>query len=398
MFGKQILRQVFTLADEIPFKVIYWDQTSDTFGNGAPRFTLSIHDENILSDLHKDYEIALADAYVAGKWDIDGDVGEIVALAGVVLRRLNTGRYPIAVNLLSRIAPASGSRSLKKQREDVARHYDLGNEFYRLWLDESMSYSCAYFQDEADSLEAAQAQKIDHSLRKLRLSAGESLLDIGSGWGALLRRAVDVYNVRALGITLSREQLAFASDSIHANGIEDRADVRLENYLTLVKDDVRFDKITSIGMVEHVGKAHLADFSHSVAKLLKPGGLALLHFITSPKEGPFCSWMDKRIFPGAYLPTLPEMIGHFSDADLRVLDVENLRPHYRLTLDRWSERFEQHVSQIRQMFGDEFVRMWRLYLRGCSASFREGFVEIHQILVSNGNMSGAPLTRCDMYR
>jgi cyclopropane-fatty-acyl-phospholipid synthase len=151
-------------------------------------------------------------------------------------------------------------------------------------------------------------------------------------------------------------------------------------------------------MIEHVGKPHLAEFSGSVARLLKPGGLALLHFISSPKEGPLCSWMDRYIFPGAYLPTLPEMLQHFHNNNLRIIDVENLRTHYQMTLDHWSERFEANKDQITEMHGEEFVRMWRLYLRGCSASFREGVVEIHQVLVSNGNSNALPLTRDSLYR
>jgi cyclopropane-fatty-acyl-phospholipid synthase len=397
MFAKQILRQLFSYAGDFPFNVTYWDGTSDRFGIGPARFTLTVHDQNILSGLYDDYEIALADAYVNGQWDVDGDLGEIVSLASATLTRLQSLPIDNIVGLFRRLNGESKHRTLGHQKNDVQRHYDIGNDFYKLWLDDSLTYSCAYFQKPTDTLEQAQVQKIDHALKKLRLKPDETLIDIGSGWGALTRRAASKYGVRAVGITLSKEQYSFSCDTLHAQDLEEKCDVQLIDYQSLARKGVQFDKIASVGMIEHVGKPHLEEFSKSTAKLLKPGGLALLHFITSPKEGPLCTWMDKYIFPGAYLPTISEMISHLSAQNFRILDVENLRTHYQMTLDHWSERFEQKVPEITNMFDEHFVRMWRLYLRGCSVSFREGFVEIHQVLVSNGNTNQIPITRDDIY-
>ena len=177
-----------------------------------------------------------------------------------------------------------------------------------------------------------------------------------------------------------------------------RADVRLADFDALPKEGKQFDKIVSIGMIEHVGKEHLADFVRTVENLLKPGALALLHLITSVKESPINRWVEKHIFPGAYIPALPEIITHLSARDLRILDVENLAPHYRLTLDHWSERFERVVPTVLEKFDERFVRMWRLYLRASSAAFREGTIEVHQILVSRGKPDALPRTREDIYK
>jgi cyclopropane-fatty-acyl-phospholipid synthase len=170
------------------------------------------------------------------------------------------------------------------------------------------------------------------------------------------------------------------------------------DYSASAEEGMQFDKIVSIGMIEHVGKEHLSEFTRDVMKMLKPGGLALLHLITGVKEGPINRWVEKYIFPGGYLPTLPEIITHLSERDLRIWDVENLAPHYRLTLDHWSERFERVVPKVLEKFDERFVRMWRLYLRVSSAAFREGVVEVHQILVSRGQPEELPLTRNDIYK
>ena len=234
-------------------------------------------------------------------------------------------------------------------------------------------------------------------MRKLRLEPGERVLDIGCGWGALVMRAAQMHHAQITGITLSEQQFYHDCQSIEALSLGGLANVRVIDYEGLAREGRTFDKIVSIGMIEHVGKVHLDDFTGAVSAMLRPGGLALLHFITSPQPGIFNPWIQKHIFPGAYEPTVAEMIDLLSSYDMRVLDVENLRPHYQMTLDHWSARFERNVSKVREMLGEEFVRMWRLYLRGCSSSFRDGVVEIHQMLVSSGKSDNVPWTRDDLY-
>jgi cyclopropane-fatty-acyl-phospholipid synthase len=238
-----------------------------------------------------------------GQFDVEGDLADLVALA------LNSGLLSASVNaqgLTSTVLRAAvGARTLKRSREDIAYHYDLGNDFFSLWLDESLTYSCAYFRNTADNLKQAQQQKIVHSLNKLRLKPGESLLDVGCGWGALLIQAAERFGAQALGITLSDEQHAGAVAAIAARGLSEKAHVQLTDYRTLARQGNQFDKIVSIGMVEHVGKAHLAEFARDVETMLKPGGLALLHLITGTEDGPVKRWVEKYIFPAAIFQPSP---------------------------------------------------------------------------------------------
>lgn len=376
--------------------IVHPDGTTTHYGNGEPVCTIVFRSGKFLDLLSDDPLMSFGEAYMNGQVDVDGDLADLVSFA------IQNGVAPTndapqsLVGAIRRVASV-GLRSFKQQNRDIARHYDIGNDFFRLWLDESLTYSCAYFCTPSNTLEEAQQHKVDHSLRKLRLQPNDSLLDIGCGWGALVTRAAGGFGARALGITLSEEQYAGASAAIEVRRLLGKADVRLENYETLAHEGAQFDKIVSIGMAEHVGKARLAKFIRSLEVLLKPGGLALLHLIAGAKVRPTNGWTEKYIFSGSYIPTLAELINYLSECDLHVWDVENLGPHYKLTLDHWSDRFERSVPLIRKKFDDRFVRMWRLYLRASSASFRQGIIEVHQILLSRGQPSNLPLTREDLY-
>lgn len=378
------------------FAVTSPDGVTKRYGSGEPLFTVRINDDKVI-DVHSgDLFTSFGEAYMDGRVDVEGDLAALVSLA---LRSGLISASPQHRGVAGAALRAFGKRrSVTDARKNVSRHYDLGNDFFRLWLDDSLTYSCAYFRNASDSLELAQRQKLDHSLRKVRLRPHETLLDIGCGWGALVMRAAEHYHANATGVTLSEEQYAGVNVAIVERGLQQRASVRLADYDTLPGEGRQFDKIVSIGMIEHVGKDHLAGFVEAVARLLKPGGLALLHSITGVREGSTTQWFERHIFPGAYIPTLPEMITHLGARELRILDVENLAPHYRLTLDHWSERFERAVPAVREAFDERFVRMWRLYLRTSSAAFREGALEVHQILVSRGQPKDLPLTREDLYR
>lgn len=379
------------------FKVIYPDRTSEHYGDGEAQFTVRLRDDDISNLWSGDLPMSFGEAYMNGRLDVEGDLADLVALA--IRSGLMSGAATTEGLTASALRVVAGIRSLKRQKEDIAHHYDIGNDFFRLWLDESLSYSCAYFCNVSDTLERAQRQKIGHSLRKLRLQPGETLLDIGCGWGALVTQAAERFGAQALGITLSNEQQVGATAAIVSRGLVDKAGVRLVDYGTLAREGRQFDKIVSVGMIEHVGKAHLAEFVGNVETMLRPSGLALLHTMTGVKYGrPSNPWVEKYIFPGGYIPTLSEMVDHLSARDFHIWDIENLGPHYRLTLDQWSERFERVVPLIREKFNERFVRMWRLYLRGFSASFREATLEVHQILVSRGKPRNLSLTREDIYK
>ncbi len=377
------------------FAVIYESGLTRHYGTGEPQFTIQVKDENILDLMNGDLLMDFGEAYMDGKIDVEGDLADVMSLA--IRSGLMTATQTTPSFTESLFGAARKMRSPKLAKENIAHHYDLGNDFFGLWLDESMSYSCAYFHDPADTLEQAQMQKIDHSLAKLRLVSGETLLDIGCGWGAMAMRAAEKHGVQVTGITLSEEQYAGANETIKSRGLAEKVTVQLMDYETLASLlgslNEEFDKIVSLGMIEHVGKDHLAKYVENVETMLKPGGLALLHLVTSVKEGPVNRWIEEYIFPGGYNPTLSEMISHLSDGDFRVWDVENLTAHYSLTIDQWSNRFEYAVPQVLENFSERFVRMWRLYLRVSSAAFRESSMEVHQILVSRGKPQSLPPIR-----
>lgn len=369
------------------FQVTYWDYTTEKYGEGEPLITIMFYEEISFSTFAKNPDMTFCEAYMDGKIDIDGELEEIIKV-------VQNNRKIFSKNTLSKFHKLS---SISKQKEEVQHHYDLGNDFYSLWLDETMSYSCAYFQSPNDSLYQAQLQKIDHVLKKLQLKPGETLLDIGSGWGWLIIRAAQNYGVKAMGITLSEEQYKRTQKRIMELGLEGRVEVELTHYRELMKSNRRFDKIASIGMFEHVGQGNYPNFMKTVQTLLNEKGLALLHTITNMSERPVSAWINKYIFPGGYIPSLREIVQLLPDYDFHTMDIESLRMHYAMTLDRWMEGFEKHKEQVKEMYGQHFVRMWRLYLHFSAASFRHSELDVHQILFSKGLNNDLKLTRGHLY-
>ncbi|MFZ5645502.1 MAG: class I SAM-dependent methyltransferase [Bacillota bacterium] len=391
---KSLLQNLFKRVKSGAFEVTYWDGTTEQYGENDPFFKLIFHEKLPYRQVVNDPVLTFGEAYMDGRIDFTGKMEEIIKVANLEKDFLGQSRAGRILKILSRLPQ---STSLRKQQEDVQYHYDLGNDFFSLWLDETMSYSCAYFQKPEDSLTQAQIQKIDHVLKKLQLRSGETLLDIGSGWGWLIIKAAQDYGVKAMGITLSREQLKETNRWIVELGLEDQVEVELMDYRLLAGNGRTFDKIVSVGMFEHVGQDNYPQFMLTLKKLLKEGGLALLHTITHTKEEPLNSWIEKYIFPGGYIPSLREVIWLLPDYDFHVIDIESLRMHYAMTLDRWAEGFEKHVDKVRDMYDDRFVRMWRLYLRSCAASFRFSGLNVHQILFSKGLNNELPLTRQHLY-
>jgi len=286
--------------------------------------------------------------------------------------------------------------------EVVGYHYDVSNQFYALWLDANMVYSCGYFRSPQDSLEAAQIQKIDHILVKLRVRPGDRLLDIGCGWGALIMRAAEKFGARTVGITLSRNQYELARERIAAAGLADRCEVRLEDYRDVTG---KFDRIASVGMFEHVGLRNLGAYFNKMRDLLEDGGTAMNHGITSgdpeSAESPFdaSEYIERYVFPHGELPHVSLTLKEMCAAGLEPVDVENLRRHYALTLTHWAERFEAASEQLRQIAGDKRWRIWRMYLAGCAYAFGHEWMALHQILAvkSGSGAETLPLTRDYMY-
>jgi cyclopropane-fatty-acyl-phospholipid synthase len=384
MLEKQLLHTALSGIRHGELDVTYWDGTTKRYGSGKPRVAVTFKDPTIIKAMRKDLDLAVGEAYMNGRIDVRGDLADLARLGDENQAAL--GKY------LRKLQRPGRRTSKRTNFSDVQHHYDLGNDFYRLWLDKSLTYSCAYFRKPSDSLETAQRQKVDHILKKLGLKKDMRLLDIGSGWGELIIRAAKRYGVRAHGITLSKEQYRATRKRIIDEKLTGRVTVELKHYEDL-KGSERFDRIVSVGMYEHVGKDNHAKYMAVVDRLLRSGGITLLHTITQFEDREMNIWTDKYIFPGGYLPTLQSAITELADKGFRTVDVESLRRHYARTLDEWSKRFERQVVKVTEMYDERFVRMWRLYLRGSYAGFAFGNLDIVQILATKGLSDEVPMTR-----
>lgn len=392
---KVLFKSFFEKVQQGDFSVVYWDGEEVNYGNYPPKIKITFRKSPPLNFNFDDPVLAFGEAYMDEFFDFEGKLDDIIHITE--LNKSNLIASGFGSKIVSALKTVNLVASRWKQKEDIHHHYDLGNDFFALWLDETMSYSCAYFKNADDTLYQAQIQKIDHTLKKLNLQSGERLLDIGSGWGWLILKAAEQYGVHALGITLSEEQFKATKERITKMGLEDLVDVMMVNYLDLDENTYQFNKIVSVGMFEHVGQENLSKYMEKVNRLLAPGGLSLLHTITGTTEKPTNSWLEKYIFPGGYVPSLRETMWLLPEYNFHPLHVESLRLHYAATLDRWYENFYNHVDEIEQKFGKRFVRMWSLYLRGCAASFRTSGLNIHQILFSKGLNNGLPLTFDHLY-
>lgn len=360
----------------------------DTYriGDGEPQFTLVIHKDIPKTELLRATGLALGEAYMRRDIEIEGNL--FTALSDLLDQ---SESFSLERHSLKHIFFVSEKK--KAQAQQVSSHYDLGNDFYKLWLDPTLTYSCAYFQHEDDSLEQAQKNKVHHILKKLYLKPGMTLLDIGCGWGYLLIEAAREYGVRGYGCTLSKEQWKKGQERIHELHLEDQIQIDLIDYRDLVDRGAHFDRVVSVGMMEHVGRSNYPTYFEDVNSLLEPGGLFLLHTITGHDEEMSDAFLRKYIFPGGTLPSLREIVSHAYDNDFRIQDVESLRRHYYKTLMCWYKNFQQVHDTVRKWKDDAFVRMWDLYLCGCAAAFYIGFIDVHQFLMTKGNTNDLPLTR-----
>ena len=386
-----VMKKLLEHFDSVPFKVTTPGGDAFVIGQGEPRFQVDILKPLSKKELATSTSLALGEAYMRGDLQIKGDL--LVCLDSIMKQLDN---FVVDKNALKNLLFTSLKKS--NQKKEVSSHYDIGNDFYKLWLDETMSYSCAYFEKPDATLYQAQLAKIDHSLRKLNLSEGMSLLDIGCGWGGLLIAAAKRYKVKGLGLTLSQEQCKEANARIQAEGLSHMVEVRVMDYRDLEKSGLKFDRIVSIGMVEHVGRDNYPLYMRCAKAALNPGGVFLLHSITGRKENPGDPWIKKYIFPGGVLPSLRELIHQAYEEGFLVSDVESLRLHYYKTLLCWYHNFQEHRQEVLSMMGEEFTRMWELYLGSCAASFHWANIDIHQILMTAGCNNDLPMTRDYLYR
>lgn len=340
----------------------------------------------------------LADAYVRGDLDIEGDLREVMEIAAeLVGDPVAQGQAAPGTQLLQHLRSRWLHRP-HKDAEQVRFHYDLSDDFFALWLDPLRVYSCAYYEQADMTLAQAQEAKLEHICRKLQLQPGQLFLDIGAGWGGLLLWAAEHHGVHAMGITLSRHQHAHVNRLIDKKGLRDRVTMRLLDYRDL-PPTARFDRIASVGMFEHVGRAQLDAYFTQLQRLLKPGGLLLNHGITAGGTdnhqlgAGMGDFIGKHIFPGGELVHVSRVARSLSGSGMELLDAENLRPHYARTLWDWSAALESQLDRARELTSEATVRAYRLYLAGCAVAFERGWISIHQLLASrpSGQLGGTPL-------
>ncbi|MBV8432095.1 MAG: class I SAM-dependent methyltransferase [Solirubrobacterales bacterium] len=408
--ARRVLGQVAEgQLNSLPVTLRFWDG-SELPGEGAE--TIAVRRPSaLLHILRAPGQLGLARAWVDGSLEVDGDLETIlrtrrvfagVRLSGPDLMRLATAALRVAGHRALRIpqvpaveAHLSGRRrSQTRDRRAVRHHYDVSNRFYRLVLGPSLVYSCAYFASPDDTLEAAQERKLDLICHKLGLRAGERLLDIGCGWASLLIHAARRYGVFGVGVTLSAPQAELGRARVAEAGLEDRVEIRVQDYREVA--DGPFDKIASVGMYEHVGRAELGHYAAAVARLLRPGGRFLNHGITrlaphAPEPDPFIA---RYVFPDGELHPVTDVMAVMQDHGLEVRDVESLREHYPLTLRRWSANLAANRRMAISEVGSQRERVWRLYMVGSALGFEAGEISVHQVLaVRTGAPHRLPLDR-----
>lgn len=386
----------------LPVRVYLWNGSSVALSAETP-VSIHLNTPGAARYFLRPNLAALGEAFVEGLIDFSGPIRHLMP---VVERLAQVG------GSASRVGPAPSwlrLHTLNTDRRAVRYHYDVSNEFYARWLDAGMVYSCAYFRTGDESLAQAQTDKLDLVCRKLRLAPGQSLLDIGCGWGALVEHAARHYGVNALGITLSSNQASYAAERIRAAGLADRVQIRLTDYRELAGENL-YDRIASVGMFEHVGLKNLPRYFETIHRLLKPGGVVMNHGITASDPSSRSvglgagKFIGRYVFPDGELPHVSLAIHALASAGLELVDAESLRRHYAKTLWHWSDAFERELPALVTLAGEKRARIWRVYLAGCAHGFAHEWMNIYQLLAIKAVRGAAaaesplPLTRDYMYR
>lgn len=421
--AKNILSRLFRNFDGC-IRICLWDGSEMRLGHSSPEFSLTFRSAKAFQSMvFSHHPLRVVESYFQGLIDIDGDLYSALKLRYYLssLRLPLIEKATLAAKALmikpeeieskahhARQWPKTflqkirGASDKQYNRLAISFHYDVSNDFYALWLDEQMVYSCAYYETASQSLEQAQRNKLDHICRKLRLKPGERLLDIGCGWGALICWAAEHYDVYAHGITLSKNQYDHARQTIQRRGLEQKVTVELLDYRDL-RGEAEYDKVVSVGMFEHVGLKNLPTYFAVARRLLKPGGLFLNHGITSDeggwKKSLSTEFINRYVFPDGQLETISTVQKIMEDAHFEIHDVESLRLHYALTLREWVSRLESRREEALQHVPESTYRIWRFYMVACAQQFEEGNTGIYQILASKRApfSNPIPLTRRDLY-
>ena len=373
----------------LPLRLELWNGQKFDFGTyAAPDVTVRVPHVSALAYLLTPSLANLGEAYVEGKIEVEGKIREIIAVGNALAA--NTLK---ADGKFSRIT-RTFRHNKEKDAEAIRYHYDVSNDFYKLWLDQNMVYSCAYFENGDEDLATAQLKKIDHILTKIQVQPGHTLLDIGCGWGALVLRAAQKFGARCVGITLSENQYALARERVKQAGLEDRIEIRLQDYRDITGS---FDRITSVGMFEHVGLNNLPMYFSRIRSLLADDGIAMNHGITTTDinngESPYGGgeFIDKYVFPHGELPHIGLVLKTMQEGGLEVFDVENLRRHYAKTCGIWADNLEARADEVRKAVDDRRFRIWRIYLAGSSYGFERDWMSLYQVVCRKAGRSASTL-------
>jgi cyclopropane-fatty-acyl-phospholipid synthase len=390
MVDRWLAERVQRLVAPVAVRLELWDGTSPFVASHDPPVgDLVVRDRRALLGLIVNPNLWFGEAYAAGRLAIRGAVEPVVE----ALSRLSDTAAPWRNGVMAALASPN---TLRDARRNV-NHYDLGNDFYKLWLDPELVYTCAYFADPGMSLAAAQRAKQDLVCRKLRLRSGETVVEAGCGWGALALHMARHYGVTVRAFNVSREQLTFARARAAREGLSGRVEFIDDDYRNVQGE---YDVFVSVGMLEHVGVRHFSSLADVLRRTIRrQGGRGLLHFIGRDVPRPLNSWIRRRVFPGAYPPTLAEVASRIlGPAGMSVLDVENLRLHYARTLELWSAGFAAAGDQIRATYGEEFRRMWELYLAGSQAAFATGWMQLFQVVFTPRESAPPSWTRAELFQ
>ena len=389
---RYLVSRLMTMVGKPPVAVALWGGRPICVSDQPPLATVVVHNAATLWRIATNPFFQFAEAYAGGRVDVVGDMVEVISTLNRSIGASAGATF--LYNLVSYWARLPRFNSLAASRDNVYHHYDISNDFYRLWLDEQLAYTCAYFPSPDASLEDAQVAKFDHVCRKVRLRPGQRVVEAGCGWGALALHMARNYGVSVRAYNVSREQVAYARQRARAEGLDDRVEFIEDDWRNI---EGRYDAFVSVGMLEHVGKNNYRQLGEVIHRSITDKGLGLVHSIGRNVSAPVDRWIERRIFPGSYPPTLAEMMRIFEPRRFSVLDVENLRLHYAQTLRHWLARYESAAERIRQMFDDRFVRMWRLYLAASVAAFDVGDLQLFQVVFARGDSNDIPWTRTHLY-
>jgi cyclopropane-fatty-acyl-phospholipid synthase len=387
----RLLARLLAYLGNPPLEFILWTGERIVPAGTAAVARVRVPSRSPLLGILADPQVRFPDAYSEGRLEIEGD---LVRLLETVYHSGRNAPHPSTLQRMVERLRRPHANTLSGSRENIHRHYDIGNEFYSLWLGETMAYTCAYYPTPTTTLDEAQNAKMDHVCRKLLLRPGESVVEAGCGWGTLALHMARHYGVKVRAFNISREQVAFARERAAKLGLGSQVEYVLDDYRNICG---RYDAFVSVGMLEHVGVDNYEGLGEVIARSLDSRGRGLIHSIGRNRPAPLQPWIEKRIFPGAYPPSLAEMMRIFEPADFSVLDVENLRLHYAQTLRDWLALFEAASGKVRAMFDEKFVRMWRMYLAGSIAGFTTGALQLFQVVFAPRDNNDVPMTREHLY-